>query len=428
MEVHTTPGPEDGKGKGFKAFAAIRIVAAITVTVAALWLISYLIGYFDKGNGDRLAHLPAAGEKADMTAAHGSADAETTGHSDTATHEAGTTGGFAQSSHDAEPVQGTGSDHRATGGHEAAATPATTHGETAAAPHAKAAEKEVSVGDKGLVDSHSTTAAKENTAPDADAHGEAVPAEPLTKGVAFMNAFIAPMNFEVNDRFWGWRPNDIIEFTDNVNNYQLGVLETTRRTIEVLHEHISRTGSTQAHNRHLVNARNNFMINADAYMLPSAEGSYEEALDSLRKYKEQLENGTAFFYTRTANLLPLLRAYEYLLGSCDDNLVKTHEEDGKPVSFFRADDYFYYAKGVADAMHSILEAVAIDFSKTIEPRRGTEVLHHAIEALEHAKHVHPILILNSGSSSLLANHRLNLAGPISHARFYVGLLIETLST
>jgi hypothetical protein len=123
-----------------------------------------------------------------------------------------------------------------------------------------------------------------------------------------------------------------------------------------------------------------------------------------------------------------LQAYENLLGSCDDKLVKHYEDDGSEVSWFQADDYFYYAKGVASAMHSILEAVAVDFDTAIETRRGTEILHHTLEALHHATQIDPILILDSAPDGILANHRANMAAPISHARFFVGLLIETLST
>jgi hypothetical protein len=55
-------------------------------------------------------------------------------------------------------------------------------------------------------------------------------------------------------------------------------------------------------------------------------------------------------------------------------------------------------------------------------------MHHALTSLEHATHIDPWLILDSNLSGFLANHRSNLAGPISHTRFYLDLLIETLST
>ncbi|MFZ7128105.1 MAG: DUF2333 family protein [Desulfobacterales bacterium] len=408
MDVQTEPEEGAKKTKGFSWYAFVRILAAIVITVAVLWLISYAIGFFHSGDTPRFVHTPPTGEK---TLLHGE-----TGSGET---EAGSGAGIFQ-------------EETAAPSHEGESVPAQTETGTEADHDVPSPQVDKPpAADSMVVNSRSTTAARESTGDaahgEAEVHGAAGEEASQISGVAFMTAFIEQINYEVNERFWGWRPNDIIEFTDNVNNFQLGVLETIRRTSEVLHEHISRTGSTQAHNRHLERVRSNFMINADKYWLPSAENSYQEAIEQAQLYKKQLEEGTAAFYSRTANLLPLLRAYEYLLGSCDDNLVKTHEENGDPVSFFRADDYFYNAKGVASAMLPILEAVAVDFAMTIEPRRGIEVLHHAIEALEHANHVSPIIILNSGSSSLLANHRLNLAGPISHARFYVGLLIEALS-
>ena len=57
---------------------------------------------------------------------------------------------------------------------------------------------------------------------------------------------------------------------------------------------------------------------------------------------------------------------------------KSHEENGDPIGHFMADDYFYYAKGVASALATILEAVQEDFAVTVEARRGTDVLHHVV--------------------------------------------------
>ena len=79
-------------------------------------------------------------------------------------------------------------------------------------------------------------------------------------------------------------------------------------------------------------------------------------------------------------------------------------------------------------MHMILQAVAVDFSRVIESRRGEDVLHHAIEALHQAMAIEPLIILDGDPDGFTANHRANLAAPISHARFYVGLLIQTLTT
>lgn len=247
-------------------------------------------------------------------------------------------------------------------------------------------------------------------------------------GVAFVAAVIEPLDYELHERFWGWRPNDILDFTDNVNNFQRGVLEVTRRAVIQLTDRISRTGSTATLDPNLERAMNWFMVKSDRYWFPSPESSYKDGLRELAAYKNKLEKREANFYTRSDNLIPLLTAFENLLGSCDQNLVKTHEEDGKTVSYFTADNYFYYAKGVASALHPILEAIMIDFEPTLENRNGVELLHHAIESCRRAIEISPWLVTEASLSGILANHRANMAAPISHARFYIGALITTLST
>jgi hypothetical protein len=248
------------------------------------------------------------------------------------------------------------------------------------------------------------------------------------KGMAFVDALIKPLEYELKERFWGWRSNDLIRFTDNVNTFQLGVLEVTRRSSVILAERVSRTGSTEAFDKNLENAMNWFMIKPDKYWFPSAESKYKMGLEELRIYFKKLEKGEAAFYTRTDNLIPLLIAYEDLLGSCDENLVKQKEKNGQPVSYFMADDYFFYAKGVAGALLAILEAVQTDFNEIVESRKGTEVLHHAIESCLIATKIDPLMVTNSSLSSIFANHRANMAAPISHARFYIGVLTKILST
>ena len=271
-------------------------------------------------------------------------------------------------------------------------------------------------------------------APDApkkeDAHAPKAVAteEKRPLGVAFVDAVIAPLDYELNQRFYGWRPNDIVNVTDNVNQFQLGVLEVTRRTVVQLAERISRTGYNDAFDRNLENAMNFLMIKADSYWFPSPESKYKESLAELELYKKNLLAGKASFHIRTDNIIPLLSAYEDLLGSCDENLVKPKEPDGSKVGYFQADNYFYYAKGVASAMATILEAAQRDFAVTLENRRAAELMHHAITYCRIAASMEPWIVTNGSLDGILANHRAHLAAPMSHARYYMGQLIKTLST
>ena len=77
-------------------------------------------------------------------------------------------------------------------------------------------------------------------------------------------------------------------------------------------------------------------------------------------------------------------------------------------------------------MTIILEGVQIDFAKTMDNRRSSELLHHAIESCRIASELEPWFVTNSALDGILANHRANMAAPISHARYYLGQLVKTL--
>jgi hypothetical protein len=389
-ESASTPPQADAEGEvkkdpEFKKFATKRLLVGLLVVVALIWGAAMVIDYLDKPSGKPL-----------VVETHGD-----------------------------QP-------HPAPAKAEDAHTPAATdHGPAASRPAAEADH------DAAAVSKQTATAGQAVKTP--PAHGDAVPADeqaashsapavPAVTGVAFADALIGPLNYELRERFWGWRPNDIINVTDNVNNIQLGVLEVTRRATIELTERISRTGSTASFDPHLERAMNWLMVKADEYWFPSAESKYKDAVDELTLYRDRLQRGEANFFTRADNLIPLLAAFEDLLGSCDENLVKQFEDDGEPVSHFMADDYFYYAKGVAIAMYPIMEAVAHDFHSTLQNRNGVDVIHHAIHSLSIAIEINPWYITEADLDGILANHRANIAAPISHARFYISVLINALST
>ncbi len=387
----------------FKSFAAKRILLGILILGVVLWGLGTFLGSFE---------APPTAKRSDTQRA--AVDAS---HGGGAVHEA--------------PAVESPAPGAAAGSHETPRAPAAsqekpaaaeTHTPAPAAPHDTPKDPTAV---RGL-----PPKTEHDPSIKAVPHGFGAGAheEDLVTGVLFVDAIIAPLDYELNERFWGWRSNDLLNLTDNVNNFQLGVLEVTRRAVTTLTERISRTGSTAAFDPDLENAMNWLMIKADGYWFPSPESKYNEALDDLRKYKDKLERGKATFYTRTDNLIPLLAAFEDLLGSCDENLVKFEEKGGDPVSFFDADDYFYYAQGVASAMAVMLEAIHEEYLKTMEARRATEILHHAIEWCHYATKLSPWIITDSKLDGILANHRANLAAPISHARFYLGVLVKTLST
>lgn len=422
----------------FRIYALKRILAGILMAGFVLWGVTILIKYFgpatyqiaDSGQQDEVTGEPDGDLPGEDIYAEGHKAAPSTamGHTgmDALDTAPDTDVAHAFREEDQDTSHGLMHEAEAEHGDDTASLPSLPEVQSAS-PTAK--EKSHGATSSHQVPPSSAKKDKSHGAP-AESHSshEAPVRRDLPKGVVFVEAAINPLLYELNERFWGWRPNDLIKFTDNVNNHQRGVLEVTRKTAFALAERISRTGSTEAFNIHLERAMNWLMVKADNYWFPSPETKYREALTELGVYKKQLETGRASFYTRTDNIIPLLQAFENLLGSCEENLVKTQEKDGEKVSFFKADDYFFYAQGVAGAMGKVLEAVLVDFGDTIDTRRGIEVLHHAIESCHHATEIDPWIILNSKPDSVFANHRANMAAPISHARFFIGVLIRAIST
>jgi hypothetical protein len=440
--------PDNQQKPGINWFIAKRLLIAVLLIVVVVWAFASAPRGLVVKEGKTDAHPRLAEEQAAATIVHPPAPpaaetAPTDENAHTQTDASAPHDGTVADSHTVSPAQ-----HAAdTDGHLPPSSPS---GHTSAATQE---QKEHSASQDGMASKptpHGAAAVKaahepvhsekkspsrgkvahEEQSDQASSHG-APPAprhEDLPTGVAFVDAAISPLNHELNERFWGWRPNDIINFTDNVNNFQLGVLEVTRRTGVMLAERIARTGTTDAFNPHLENAMNWLMVKADRYWFPAPESKYKESLAELKAYRKELLKGRASFYTRTDNLIPLLSSFEDLLGSCDENLVKQKNEEGENVSIFKADDYFYYAKGVASTMATILEAIHHDFNRTLESRHAAELLHHAIISCQQAASLDPLLITNGELDGIFANHRANMAAPISHARFYIGQLIKTLST
>ena len=422
MENQSGDSRPEEKNTGLRAFAVKRIVIAAILIIAVVWVFGLSLGKPDRS--DRRTG------RSGMEQTQASEDIATV-------HSQQPEGGQSAARLTTPKTESEADESEATASPESghAAAPAEkTAGQPAASgeqPNEATAEHATPASDSEAVKAETQKAAAqhaqpaETTTPAAEPQAEHVQ---RPRGVAFVEAVIKPIDYELNQRFWGWRPNDIINITDNINNFQLGVLEVTRRSVVSLSERISRTGSTDSLNPHLEDAANWLMVTATRYWFPSPESKYKECIKELKIYRQALMEGRGSFYIRADNLIPLLASYEDLLGSCDENLVKVKEEDGSRVGYFQADDYFFYAKGVASTMATILEAIHHDFLPTLENRHGTELLHHALESCKRAASLSPLLITNADLDGIFANHRANMAAPISHARFYIGQLIKTLST
>jgi hypothetical protein len=278
-------------------------------------------------------------------------------------------------------------------------------------------------------------------APPAEAHAPspppaavpvlAPPREPV-KGETFTRALIKIMDDQVNQTWFGWRPNTIVfgkmGLTDNVNNIQLGVLEVARRTVVVLNEYLTRFATTEAYDPRVNEAMNFFMVSPDKYWFPSASGKYREAMQDLEQYIAKLQQGRGRFYSRVDHLIALLSNYKDLLGSSYHNLIKDSEADGQPISWFMVDDYFYYSQGIALGMAGMLEAVSKEFHQELLKKNSHKLLEDAIHGLHGASHLSPWVVTNGSKDGILANHRANMSTYIGEAEHVISTLQMQLAT
>jgi hypothetical protein len=258
------------------------------------------------------------------------------------------------------------------------------------------------------------------------------PSKPPIEGEAFTRALIKIIDEQVNQRWFGWRPSSILfgklGLTDNVNNEQRGVLQVARRSAVALNEDMTRFAPTEAYNSRVNEAMNFLMVSSDKYWFPSAPGKYREAMNDLKWYIHDLRLGHAKFYTRVNCLIGVLTSYRDLLGSCYNNLTKDNEADGKPISWFMEDDYFYYSKGVALGVYQMLQALKIDFKPELGRKNAHHMLDNAIEPLIKASKLNPWLVTDGAKDGILANHRADMSTYIGHAQNVLYSLDRQLAT
>jgi hypothetical protein len=250
-------------------------------------------------------------------------------------------------------------------------------------------------------------------------HGPGLPQISPIPGVTFVETMIKLMDYELHGRFLGWRPNDIVlgQFTDDVNYYQLGVLEALRFTTLRLKDSLTRMGDADSYDPDLELALNLLMNRSTSFWFPSAETSYGEAVDHLKAFLEKLKTGQRSFYYRKDNLVLLIATYKDLLGNVNRNLISAD------MSWFKTDDNFYYAKGVSHVFYEILRVVRVGYQSPLaSTMNALDIMDEILHELHREEEIDPWIILDSDLDGFFANHRANLNAPLSEVAHLLGVL------
>jgi hypothetical protein len=245
-----------------------------------------------------------------------------------------------------------------------------------------------------------------------------------------------------------WLPNDIIYptiFLDNPQNFQLGELEMLRNTVRVLRDNLARLRTTDAIDENCDAAFVAFSNDPKRWIFPSPENRFGKAIDELKKYRNNLENGSATFYPRVDNLIQLLEEFNSRLGGINSQLARaprdqafalSEETAGDPylqgekalqasIPWRRIDDNFYSARGVVYVLRQMMLATRYEFREVLEFKKSVELVDRIIELLDLCQ-FEPIYVANGGRSSFWPNHSLALLATTEDVRQKIGSLLSVL--
>ena len=248
--------------------------------------------------------------------------------------------------------------------------------------------------------------------------------------------------------FKNWLPNDIFWPTvllDNIPNFQIGELEVVRYNVRVLRDNLSRMRTTDTLDPHAEEAFTAFSNNPYKWWFPSAESKWKLGHKHLEHFFRNLLSGKSTFYPRADNLVELLNQYASLMGGVNTRLINAPSDIKKTLSveetkkgtskgpefvdidipWYKIDDNFYYAQGVAYALYASFKAIRIDFIEVLNDKNCVKLVDKILENLGRCD-FEPLLIFNGDPDSIFANHSLNLSGVFNDARQKINSLIVAL--
>jgi hypothetical protein len=262
-------------------------------------------------------------------------------------------------------------------------------------------------------------------------------------------AFIKTNQALIEQMQQNWLPNDLFWPTvllDNMPNFQIGELEVVRYNIRVLRDNLSRMRTTDKLDSAAEKAFTSLSNDPYKWWFPSAESKWKEANRGLAAFYENLLSGKSHFYPRADNLVELLQQYASLMGGANTRLINAPhdidsslavEEQGKDrsesptmidinIPWYRIDNNFYYAQGIAYALYESFKAIRIDFIDVLTDKNSVKLVDKILENLERC-YFEPLIVFNGDPGSIFANHSLNLSGVFNDARQKTNSLIVSLT-
>lgn len=230
------------------------------------------------------------------------------------------------------------------------------------------------------------------------------------------------------DKPGGYLRNDVSPpgvWLDNMPNWEYGVLRQSRDLATAL---VAFDGRADAN---LEEAESRLQVDSRAWLYPSAEQRFEQALDALGGYLGGLGDGDSVGFAPQGDVLSdWLTRVEVRLDDLSRRLSASvgerkalrelgmeAEDTPSPTPWYRIDDIFFEARGSGWALKHFLQGVERDYADVIEAAEARELWHQLIAELTMTqRRIWSPVILNGSGFGLFANHSLVMANHTVRAR------------
>lgn len=264
------------------------------------------------------------------------------------------------------------------------------------------------------------------------------PVDKKIKGVLFVQMIIDVLRQELDH---GWMPNDVFPsptvLLDNRPNFQMGIWYVLRETVRILRDNLSRMRTTDSLDQDIDKAFVLLSNDPAKWILPSAETKYNQAIESLEKYRDRLLNYQAKFSPRSDNLIQLFNEWVSIMGGVNNRLLVTAQKDvvdlesvgdksgaeakrrkmiTVEIPWYKMDDNFYYVNGVDYALYHLMLAVRSDFDLVLKDKNATPLADEVLRKLSLSNFSPWVTFFASRDSLYRVNHSLNMSAYFNDAR------------
>lgn len=203
---------------------------------------------------------------------------------------------------------------------------------------------------------------------------------------------------------------------DNMPNFQHGIQQSLARFATEMADQLGRSRGSASADPDLIDARGLLNYAPDVWYVSSAslaansESQYLKAMAKLISYNNRLAAGKAAFEPRSDNLLGTMDRIGKDLGAASNAIDQQIDEHAGDWFDLRADDVFYYNKGLLYGNAVLLRDLGVDFKSVLDERGAGKIWQRMVESMMEGASLQPLVVTNGPPNAMLEPNHLAAQG------------------